>query len=163
MKILSIDQSLTKTAYIIFDFNTLEIIDFDVIKTTNTITDELRIKHIGDVISDVILSNSIEIVYIEGIKFDVKNSNNNRKLGGLYYYLLICFYNLHIEYLDLAPNSIKKHAGKGNYSKTQMIEAIPKSDLTILKSKNHKKTTGLEDLADAYHIGRLGIITTRGQ
>lgn len=81
-----------------------------------------------------------------------------RLLGGIEHHLQM----LGVRHVLFAPTQVKALAGKGNYSKEEMIAAVPESDMKFLESKceiNAKGAfIGLEDMTDAYWISKLALL-----
>ena len=86
--------------------------------------------------------------------------NNTRDLGGLFYIVMVRLtvnndFNVQI----VNPKTLKKWAtGKGNAKKEEMIDAVPQEIKNIFGDKlGCKKTTGLDDMCDAYHLAGYGL------
>jgi len=161
MIICGIDQSFTHTAVVIFDLDTEEIIDLKLFKTLKKVgqieySPEERIFSIRDKVIEFVQSHYCSIVFIEGLSLN-SNSRTMRDLAGLYYVLLTTFIDKVIPCVSFPPLSVKAFAKKGNSSKEEMFDLIPKIDQDILLESGAKKTTGIYDLSDAYYIGKLGI------
>ena len=161
MTVCGIDQSFTNTAIIIFDLNTEEILDLKVFKTvkrsgTLEHSPEERILAIKDLVIDIILEYDCSLIFIEGLSLN-SNSRTMRDLAGLYYVLLTSFLSIGVPSVSFPPLSVKAFAKRGNSSKEELFDVICDKDKEIIVSTNAKKTTGLYDLSDAYHIGKLGI------
>jgi Holliday junction resolvasome RuvABC endonuclease subunit len=96
-----------------------------------------------------------DIVALEGLAF-AKNGNATRDLAGLQSAIVtvLRFIDRH-EVVIVPPNTVKKTAtGKGNASKDEMVDALPLEVRQEFDALGVRKTTGLQDLSDAYWIGK---------
>ena len=153
IRILSIDQSLTHCAWIVWE-DTL-IYDYGVISTTNIDKDHIRIMKIVEQLNNIILDNNVEVVVLESLSFG-SISTSVRVLAGLYYNILILSEVNNLEYQDLTPTSIKKFAtGSGKAKKQDMWKALPDNIKTKFEKTHKTIASGKYDLADAYHIGNM--------
>lgn len=153
MCILGIDQSYTKTAFVIIgDNNGLE--EFGVISTNKEENSFSRALSVSCAINDVYLRYTPSIVNIEGLAFGLKG-NATRDLAGLQYVILVRLMDIdpNVNFNIITPKSVKKFAtDNGNASKKDMINALPDMVKQKFMDRNYKLTTGLADLADAYFI-----------
>ena len=153
IRILSIDQSLTHCAWIVWEDNL--IYDYGVISTTNIDKDHIRIMKIVEQLNNIILDNNVEVVVLESLSFG-SISTSVRVLAGLYYNILILSEVNNLEYQDLTPTSIKKFAtGSGKAKKQDMWKALPDNIKTKFEKTHKTIASGKYDLADAYHIGNM--------
>lgn len=153
IRILSIDQSLTHCAWIVWEDNL--IYDYGVISTTNIDKDHIRIMKIIEQLNNIILDNNVEVVVLESLSFG-SISTSVRVLAGLYYNILILSEINNLEYQDLTPTSIKKFAtGSGKAKKQDMWKALPDNIKTKFEKTHKTIASGKYDLADAYHIGNM--------
>lgn len=159
MKILSIDQSFSNCAVILWDND--KMIDFLVVQTTNEKEDYERIHYIGEEIRTLLLTHKVDLMVIEGMSFG-SISNSVRKLAGLYYYLLITAWKLGIPYKEVTPKSVKKFACHGKASKKEMFDSLPKDVQELFASRYKTIKSGRQDLADAFWIGQF-IINLEGK
>jgi len=147
---LSLDQSLTKTAAIVFNEKN-EIEYFTVIKTsTRDGTEEERIVFLLEELEKIILEWGVVKIVLEDLLFNVV-SRSVRVLAGVFYNILTLCVVLGLDYEKISATKAKKRAGSGRNGKEEMIKALPE-DVRFLFSKEYKITTGLHDLADAYFI-----------
>jgi len=161
MNICGIDQSLTNTGIIIFNYNTEEIVDLKVFKSTKRngkkeFTPEERIFALNESIQEYVLEHSCEFVFLEGLSLN-SNSRTMRDLAGLYYVIKSSFYGNGTPCHHIPPKSVKAFALNGNAKKDEMFDVMPENDKEILLETKAKKTTGLYDLSDAYWIGKFGL------
>jgi len=159
MIICGIDQSLSATAVVIFNKETKEVIKFRVFKSNpkrDGVKLELedRLENFAHHILSYILNNEVEYIAIESLSL-MSKSSSSLMLAGLYYHLLLEFKKNFIPFSKVPPKSLKKMAtGNGNASKIEMFNAVEPSVQGRFMEAGFKKTTGLYDLADAYHLGK---------
>lgn len=164
MKIIGFDQSLTQTAIVVLERDTLELINFHVIKTKGktrdgeedfSITD--RISNIRNTAKDLIENTeNLEACAIEGLSLN-KNSKTVRLLAGLFYNLTVLFKEKEVPFHVIAPTTVKKTAQKGSASKEEVFSCLPEEVAEAFLEAGYKKTTGLLDLSDAYFIALSAI------
>ena len=189
MKHISIDQSLSKTAIIIWDKDSTPLA-VRVLKTGSTTakkqiegvahfaTDDERINHIKEGILDTMRSYNLCSVSMEGLSFG-STGNVARQLAGLYYTIRNAIRTeTDLDWNDIyaiSPTSAKsfardflpedeqtvpKPSGKAGTNKVKMdkhlmIKAIPTQHSWICDGyKMSGKMAGLDDIADAYWIGK---------
>lgn len=150
---LGIDQSYTKLGICVLDADG-ELVHYSVFATDKTLDIYDRATEAAAFICSIVDDYKISTIGIEGLAFG-KFGNATRDLAGLLFTIITSIRRVctsvpavHI----LAPTSIKKLAtGSGKAGKQDMIDHLPKMvHHTFLQT--HKKTTGLQDLADAYWI-----------
>ncbi len=148
---LGIDQSFRSTGIVVMDDNIM--LDFQCIKTDKTHDNFHRVHHIKGLIHNCLTAYAPEVVFIEGLSFS-SQSNISRDLGGLQYTIVILSrYKHFIKTHIVTPTSLKKYAtGTGKAKKEDMIDALPEHIRSEFMEKGYKKTTGMADLADAYHL-----------
>ena len=161
MKICAIDQSLTNTGIVIFDYNTENIVELKVLKSTKRngeqeFTPEQRIFALNEAIQTIIAEHNCEYVFLEGLSLN-SNSRTMRDLAGLYYVIKSTLYGSGIPCHHIPPKSVKAFALHGNAKKDEMFDVMPEDDKLKLIETKAKKTTGLYDLSDAYFIGKFGM------
>lgn len=153
--ILGIDQSMSCTGLVVLDV--LDVVHHDTIKTSKDgLSIFERFNIITDKIIDVILKYDIDKVHIEGLPMGNIKGNSSKDLAGLQS-VIICkiLEQCNIVCVIISPTAVKKFAtDNGKASKTEMVDALPLSVLDLFKSSGYKKTTGIQDLADAYFIGK---------
>ena len=153
MKLLSLDQSFSATAWCLFEDTVL--IDFGVIKSDKTKDKHIRIHEIVQELKPLIQDS--DLVVLEGLSFG-SISTSARDLAGLYYGILVECYVQDIDYEELAPTTIKKFAtGSGKAKKPDMWTALPEKIQEKFIRKYKTIDSGKYDLADAYHIGQLAL------
>lgn len=167
MNICGIDQSLTHTAIVIFDYYTEEIVDLKIFKSTKKdgnreLSPEERIFALNNTVQNYIEENRCEYVFIEGLSLN-SNSRTMRDLAGLYYVIKASLIGMGTPCHHIPPKSVKAFALNGKASKEEMFEVIPEEDKKIIIDTKAKKTTGLYDLSDAYFIGKLGLYKLKNE
>lgn len=135
----------------------------------NDLEDAIRLsKQIIEILRSEINGGPDNIVGIEGFSYNSLGSSNN-KIYGYGYILRYALYNAGYDFKIMAPKSIKKTAGNGNYNKLAMINAFLDNKLndSILEqnrlrlnvinnielfkdSKNYFKP--FEDMVDSYWV-----------
>ena len=163
-EIMGIDQSITHTAVVILDEDTLKMKSFKVIKTKNRngrdgeeFSYTQRIISIRDIVKNTIeKEKNIRLCAIEGLSLN-KNSKTARPLAGLFYMLTSLFTDREVPYHVIPPASVKKTAHSGNASKEEVFAALPEEISEAFIEAGYKKTTGLFDLSDAYFIAITAI------
>jgi hypothetical protein len=146
MKITKKKSSLSKT-------------ELDILK----VSQQKRIGYICSILEEFINKIKIEnpteqIVFgLESISMGSKGAivDLARLLGAIEHHIQILGYCHSI----FAPTKIKAWAGKGNFSKEEMIAAVIEEDLTQLKSNllvdKKGEAIGLNDIVDAYWISKV--------
>jgi Holliday junction resolvasome RuvABC endonuclease subunit len=160
MRVLSVDQSLSCTAWCVASKETdgtITVEDFGIIKTNKELTLYQRIIKIRDALISVIKDNGgIDEVVFEQLAFG-GYGNASRNLAGLLASVIIGLLDEGLyteeEIHLIAPKAAKKIlTGNGNASKDLMVESLPKDLRSRFTEEGYKKTTGLRDLADSYAI-----------
>lgn len=163
-----IDQSLTCTGLFYFIENnqtknaTCGMKSIKTKKSDQPLDKLHRIRHIADetvrYVMDVTESFPFAhvVVNIEGLGFGAKGDATH-DLAGLQYLIMSNLIEAGFDYINIVPpTSLKKIAtGNGNASKEMMIEAILEPCKTEILKKGTQKERS--DLADAYHLARLGL------
>lgn len=120
------------------------------------IPQEDRMKYIVKKIDSIIIEYVPNLVALEGISFG--GSGRVIDLAKLLGRIEQKLDDLCMTYIEIPPKEVKKFAGKGNYSKEEMIEAVNENDLKVLQEKCPKNTkdnwVGLDDRVDAYWIAK---------
>lgn len=125
-----------------------------------------RINFINDllegILPDICLEDAGESIYIakaciESISFGSRG--HTADLGRLLGSIERTLYKNNIDYELVQPTALKKFAGKGNYSKDEMIEAVCEKDLDTLKAncptKRNGTYDGLDDRVDSYWLAKI--------
>lgn len=151
---MGIDQSMSCTGIVIFDDN--KMIHHDVVKTSkdeHSIFERFNI--ITNILIDLIFEYNVIEISIEGLAFGPARGNATRDLAGLQAVIVSnILEKCGITCKIAAPTAVKKFAtGNGKASKTEMAESLPENILESFKKSGFKKSTGLQDLTDAYYIG----------
>lgn len=153
MKILSIDQSLTNCAYIIWEDGL--VYDFGVLHTINKDKEAIRIMYLIDNLAKIIKEENIEVITLEGLSLG-SISNSVRVLAGLFYSIQILGERLGVPVIEFSPKTIKKFAtGSGKAKKPEMWGALPQKIQEKFTNKVKTISGGKYDLADAYFIGKF--------
>ncbi len=156
-KLLAIDQSISCTAWIIFEGPWHDMTSFGCIKTEKD-TEPFGLYRRSDYISNKLkfLAKQTDKMVREGLGFGGSNSNASRDLA----YLVGAIESKCGVFHEVAPTRVKKFAtGSGKSDKSEMISSLPEHIIKRFKEAGYKKTTGLADLADAYWIGQWYINT----
>lgn len=154
MKILGIDQSFTSTGFVVVD-DEEDILEVGTIKTNEEMGDvHDRVAVVVKELKLVALRHNVDKIALEGLAFNMIG-NATRNLAGLQF-VIVNNFRANPKYEDhvtiIAPNQIKKFAIKGDATKQEMVDALPKDVLELILNKGYKKTTGLYDITDAYFI-----------
>lgn len=131
MLTIGLDLSLAKTGYSVVKNG--QVLASGLIKSKPTGTDikaELeRLLHIVSEISAIIddYSDEVDIVAIENLAFMARNTTALTQLAGLSYLVREMLYNKGINFLMVAPTSLKKFiTQKGNSDKSLMMMTVYK-------------------------------------
>lgn len=156
MLVCGIDQSFCNFAVCFTEDK--ELITFATIKTTPDHGDVFeRTLLIKNFIIPMIEEYEPDVINIEGLAFAAKG-NATRDKGILQGVLVTTFMEMfpHIPINIITPTSLKKQAtGSGRSDKQEMIDTLPDDVLQMFKDEGYRKTTGLGDLADAFHLSQL--------
>ena len=153
MKIISIDQSLTNCAYVVWEEGL--VYDFGVLHTTNKDKEAIRLIYLIDNLAKIIKEENIEVITLEGLSLG-SISNSVRVLAGLFYSIQILGERLGVPVIEFSPKTVKKFAtGSGNAKKPDMWKALPEKVQDKFTGKVKTLSSGKYDLADAYFIGKL--------
>ena len=107
----------------------------------------------------------VDIVVIEGLAFG-STGNVTRNLAGLQFTIINMLNTAHFvqqrPIIKIVPaTTLKKFVtgdGGPNTKKAQMIEALdPKIREIFWDELGVRKTTGMDDMADAYHLAQYGL------
>lgn len=151
-KIMGIDQSLNSSGLVILDKDSKSIIHAECFSSNKLDDDFKRTWDVAKHICNLALAHNPETIVIEGLAFN-SIGNATRVLSGLQYTIinqLRFVYNFEVQ--TVPPTTVKKLAGGGKNSKTNVIDSLPSEVLEYFKSLGYKKTTGLSDLSDSYWI-----------
>ena len=150
---MSIDQSLSCSGVTVWDNG--ELAYFTAIKTQPKTDTILRIRQIMEELTFLIRQYDVSTVVIESLPFGL-NSTSVRPLASLHMCIQNLCIDLNLEFYESHVTKTKKLAtGKGSAKKQDMIDALPTDVVKGFKLAGYKKTTGLADLADSYHIYKL--------
>jgi len=142
MRFTGLDLSLTSTGYSIDG-------DTGVIRTSAKGPERLHI--VSSKILELVTSNSIDAVIIEGYSFASRNSQAHSigELGGA---VRMRLWESGIPFVDVPPTCRAKFAtGKGNAGKTEVISSISaKTGLTF-------EGSGADDECDAWILEQMGL------
>lgn len=180
MKLISIDQSTAKFAYVIWNNNapiSRNIIrtgksdckkQIDNVKYFDTIIEQII--YIIETFIDIVKQEKPDVICFEGLAFGAMG-DQTRNLAGLYFCMLYKLKELgYSENVNLfivtptknkayartlLPEPIDKKEKKVKMDKKVMIGLAEETWPKILEGlKNSGKDAGREDIADALHIGR---------
>jgi len=153
MKILAIDQSYTSCGIVVLNDGKMHYCERFVTDKTKDIYE--RAWDLVEHLRAIALNCKPDIIALEGLAF-AKNGNATRDLAGLQSAIITV-----LRFIDdyhvviIPPNTVKKTAtGKGNASKDDMVDALPHEVRQEFDALGVRKTTGLQDLSDAYWIGK---------
>lgn len=155
MRYLGIDQSYSSTGICVAENG--QLIHSTTYKTAKEDDIFQRAWNISEKLVAIIKEYGVDFVSIEGLAFGSANANATRDLAGLQY-LIVCKIRivLGIPVLITAPTALKKFAtGAGKASKKEMISSLPPEIEETFRSQGFKLTTGLADLADAWHLAQF--------
>lgn len=160
MRILGVDQSFKKTGLVVRETNNPDMIHCELFKALD-ITDN-RYKaavELAKRIKKIVDDYNVDKVCIEELSYG-SMGNNTRDLGGLFYIVMVHLtveHNTDVQVVN--PKTLKKWAtGRGNAKKEEMIDAVPQEIKNIFGDNlGCKKTTGLDDMCDAYHLAGYGL------
>jgi crossover junction endodeoxyribonuclease RuvC len=146
MNVAGIDPSLTSTGLIAFNEQG-EMIAQKNIKPKKRKGME-RLKYIKEEILSFLKENKIEKVAIESYAFGVRKSRTKFQLGELGGVVRLLLFENDIEYLDVAPPTLKKFVtGSGDADKEIVI-------FSVLSRWNQDFGTN-SDLADAFGLAKM--------
>jgi len=154
---LGIDQSYKSCAVVVM--NDDQCVDFEIFKKDDTEDVYHNAAAIARKIGTKVTRIKPDLVILEGLSFG-NLGNMTRDLAGLQFAIIIYIrYHLHYEptIVIVPPPTLKKFAtGNGRAEKQDMIDKVPTNTATLFKNSGFKKTTGLGDLSDAYHLAKYG-------
>jgi Holliday junction resolvasome RuvABC endonuclease subunit len=157
MKTLGIDQSYKSCAVVVMEDDVCT--NFEIFKKDDTEDVYHNAAAIARKIGNKVTKVQPDLVILEGLSFG-NLGNMTRDLAGLQFAIIIYLrYHLHYEpeIVIVPPPTLKKFAtGNGRAEKQDMIDKVPANTLALFKEAGYKKTTGLADLADAYHLAKYG-------
>jgi Holliday junction resolvasome RuvABC endonuclease subunit len=159
MKIAGIDPSLTSTGVVILEDDNPMPVYAACIKSDKETSKIFRATWIGQKCVEMLTDNAVEIAYVESpaLGYAARNSNIRADLAGLFYRVMgdVSIIN-GIPARNVPPKALKFFATKnGKASKDQMVEAVPDDVIDYFLSLGYKKSTGIVDLCDAYHLARF--------
>lgn len=153
MKILAIDQSYTSCGIVVLNNGDMTYCERFVTDKTKDVFE--RAWELVEQLRAIALNCKPDVIALEGLAF-AKNGNATRDLAGLQFAIITT-----LRFIDeyhvviVPPNTVKKTAtGKGNASKDEMVDELPHGVRQEFDALGVKKTTGLQDLSDAYWIGK---------
>lgn len=141
MQLMGLDLSLTSTGYSI-DGET------GVISTKSTGPE--RLSRISNEIQNLVISNPVDVVIIEGYSFASMNSQAHSigELGGA---VRMRLWETGVSYIDVPPTCRAKFAtGRGNASKNEVISAISAKTNIVWSGP------GADDRCDAWILEQMG-------
>ena len=155
---MGVDQSLTSTGVVLLTNGVIKR-ETDVWRITSNKDNNQyeRVRQICDTFADILKSVAPDRLVFEGLAFGAKG-NSVRVLAGVQFGMIVealrLGYQVNSNLFIVTPNEVKKHAtGVGNCDKQAMFKALPDNAREKLLA-NHKKTTGLFDVTDAYWIAQ---------
>lgn len=151
---MGIDQALGITGIVITDENK-NLVFYEYLKTNKDDyeTKFHRMESISTRIVDVADKYMPKNIFIEGLPFNNRQSNNTRDLAGLQAIIFRDLIKKHVTPQIITPKACKKNAtGNGRADKEDMKNALPEDVLEAFYATGAKKTTGIYDLTDAYWL-----------
>lgn len=149
--LLAIDQSFTSTGFVVYHNNSL--VEYGVISTNNSdIFDRALI--ISERILNLVVKYDIHHVRLEGLAFGSFGSAT-RNLSGLQFSIITLLkHNIpSIQINIVPPSTLKKFGTKtGKATKPMMFDALPDDIKQEFKKNGYKRSNGLYDITDAYHL-----------
>ena len=126
------------------------LIDFKIISSNAKDSDYQRLIDINSQVINFVNTHNPSLIVIEGLAFRSIGSKA-KTLAGLHYLVACELISLQYEVKIVYPSTLKKYAtGRGNASKTDMINATPREILDQFKCKK------IDDLVDAYWLAKMG-------
>ena len=152
MRVLSIDQSFTNSAWSIWEGD--KLYDFGVITSPKNEQVHLRLKKVIQELRQVILENEIEFLVLEGLAMGNGVGTSARSLGALFYAIQVLCDDLEIPFEDIPPKTVKKiWTGSGNSDKKAMEVACPEYLMKVIEESEFKTLAkGRRDLVDSFAI-----------
>ena len=152
MRVLSIDQSYSATAWSVWEGDRLY--DFGVISSPKNEQVHIRLKKIISELKQVILENEIEFLILEGLAMGNSIGTSARSLGALFYAIQVLCDDLDIPFEDIPPKTVKKiWTGNGNSSKQDMEKHCPEDLLKKIELSKFKTISrGRRDIIDSFAI-----------
>ncbi len=160
--VIGIDPSITSLGIVVLNQEG-ELVYFSKITSVLPKTYlEDRLIDIDESVTKVVTEFQPTAVGIEGLSYG-SVSSSTRDLAQLYGVLSTRIRRDFDIYAKVyAPTSVKKFAtGSGKADKKDMFNILP-ADLQELFSSKYKKTTGLYDITDAYHIAQITLKDIKG-
>lgn len=151
--ILAIDQSYTSSGIVVSTNGLIVYTEKYVTDASTSIYD--RAWECAQRVNEIIKEYNVDVVAMEGLAFGARG-DATRNLAGLQFVIATqAKFTLGIDCEIYAPGTIKKLAtGYGKAAKETLVEALPPSVRERFDEMGVKKTTGLQDMTDAYWIGR---------
>jgi crossover junction endodeoxyribonuclease RuvC len=149
MTVIGLDLSLTHTGVCVLSDEKTDVFSIKSKPSGDSHKDELlRIKGIVSKIEEAVVSHKVDLVVLEGLAFMARNTTALVQLSGLNYLVRDMAHRNQIDFLVVAPSSLKKFiTGKGNSQKDHVMLALYKNyDITLLDNNE----------ADAYGLAKCG-------
>lgn len=133
-----------------------ELIRHEVIKSSNSKHLYERVKSNAEIIKNI-LSEIGEVklkVFVEGLSYG-SVSSSTRTLAINHGVVLVNSIHNFVEYIEVAPTTIKKLVtGSGRADKQMMFAALPEDVQSVFSTCYRNKSNGLYDVTDAYWLSR---------
>lgn len=142
LRVLGLDLSLTSTGY---------CHSGEAGYVSVNLTGAERLRNIASEIGNIVVSNQIHAVAIEGYSFASRNSQAHSigELGGV---IRVALLNLDIPYVIIPPTCRAKFAtGKGNAGKSEVISAISAITGIVWKGQH------ADDMCDAWVLEEMAL------
>lgn len=156
MKILAVDQSYTSCGIVVL--NDEKMVYCEKLTTDKTKDMFDRAWEVAEHLRAIALNCKPDKVALEGLAF-AGAGNATRDLAGLQYVIVTTLRKLDGWNVEIVtPTEVKRTAtGKGCAGKDELVDALPGEIRSEFDALGVKKTTGLQDLSDAYWIGRTAL------
>ena len=151
-KILALDISLTSTGYVVTYGN--KVVAYGTIATKPSNDMVVRVTYVQDMVVELLTTHNITEVAIEGPAYGARGAMSYA-IFGIHFCVVNTINKYGIRPVQYAPTAVKKWVtGSGRATKEDMLKFVP-YDLKQEIQTKYKKTTGLYDVVDAYHIAEI--------
>lgn len=147
------DLAYTKHGVIVLDDDHVEY--FTVLQTKSPDDEDDWIHAVASFLTRLAIHYQPVVINVEGLSFNGRGSSALQQ-AGLHYVVRNYFYEQGFRFNVVPPKTLKKIAtGNGNASKDLMFDHVPENVQKMFLAEGYKKSTGLFDLVDAYHLAQL--------
>jgi len=164
MIILGLDQSFKKSGIVIVDKDKQDMVHYEIFcGNDNDLDVYAQTRIIAGRVCNLVNTYNVDIVVLEGLAFG-SVGNVTRNLAGLLFTIInllrMGMFVQHVPIIKIVPaTTLKKFAtGAGNAKKADMIDSLdPKIKEIFWEELGVRKTTGLDDMTDAYYLAQYGL------